>query len=171
MPLCFLYPSFNGKRSRERSAHGQRDEAPNVRKTHTPTSTLVAERLALLLLLVGILELEVLATFDDTLENRRCERGCVRYVQSCFRARWRTWCLYLHSVHSRRRQIFFVVLAFLWNTGLVWPPNPDCLRSYRLLPEMSGREWARESTRASIDVTHPVRRERPCRPCTATPCA
>ena len=40
-----------------------------MRKTHTPTSTLVAERLALLLLLVGVLKLEVLATLDDNLHN------------------------------------------------------------------------------------------------------
>ena len=40
----------------------------------------------------------------------------------------------LHTEHSMRSVIFFVVFAFLWNTGLVWPPKPDCLRSYRRLP-------------------------------------
>lgn len=30
--------------------------------------------------------------------------------------------LYLHAVHSSRSTTFFVVFAFLWKTGLVWPP-------------------------------------------------
>ena len=30
--------------------------------------------------------------------------------------------LVLHSLHSRRSTTFLVVLALLWNTGLVWPP-------------------------------------------------
>ena len=42
--------------------------------------------------------------------------------------------LCLHSAHCIRSTIFFVVLAFLWNTGLVWPPKPLCFRSYRRLP-------------------------------------
>merc|ERR1719476_1324952 len=42
--------------------------------------------------------------------------------------------LALHLVHSNFNTIFLVVLAFLWNTGLVWPPNPACFLSYRLLP-------------------------------------
>jgi len=39
----------------------------------------------------------------------------------------RAWAL--HTVHVRRSTIFLVVFAFLWNTGLVWPPKPLCLRS------------------------------------------
>lgn len=42
-------------------------------------------------------------------------------IASCF--------LCLHSVHSIRRTIFLVVLAFFLKMGLVCPPNPDCLRS------------------------------------------
>ena len=40
-----------------------------------------------------------------------------------------SWALVLQAVHSSRSTTFFVVLAFLWKTGLVWPPKPDCLRS------------------------------------------
>merc|ERR1719226_282145 len=40
----------------------------------------------------------------------------------------------LHLLHSNFSTIFFVVLAFLWKTGLVWPPNPFCFFSYRLSP-------------------------------------
>ncbi len=43
-------------------------------------------------------------------------------------------CTALHTEHASRSTIFFVVFAFLWNTGLVWPPYPDCLRSYRRFP-------------------------------------
>jgi hypothetical protein len=35
----------------------------------------------------------------------------------------------LHVPHCKRKTIFFVVFAFLWNTGLVWPPYPACLES------------------------------------------
>merc|ERR1712010_266005 len=40
----------------------------------------------------------------------------------------------LHFVHSNLSTIFFVVFAFLWKTGFVWPPKPICLLSYRRLP-------------------------------------
>merc|ERR1719291_1440029 len=40
----------------------------------------------------------------------------------------------LHLVHSNFSTIFFVVLAFLWNTGFVWPPKPFCFFSYRRSP-------------------------------------
>merc|ERR1719378_214902 len=40
-----------------------------------------------------------------------------------------TWSLRLQSVHSKRRTIFLVVLAFFLKMGLVWPPYPFCLRS------------------------------------------
>ena len=40
----------------------------------------------------------------------------------------------LQFVQVKRSVIFFVVFAFLWKTGLVWPPNPACLLSYRRLP-------------------------------------
>lgn len=33
-----------------------------------------------------------------------------------------SWCLCLQPEHSRRSTTFLVVLAFLWKTGLVWPP-------------------------------------------------
>ena len=32
-------------------------------------------------------------------------------------------------------------LAFLWKTGFVWPPYPDCFRSYRLLPAPQCAHW------------------------------
>ena len=40
----------------------------------------------------------------------------------------------LQLVQVRRRVIFLVVFAFLWKTGLVCPPKPACLLSYRRLP-------------------------------------
>merc|ERR1719238_2345620 len=40
----------------------------------------------------------------------------------------------LHCVQVNRSVIFLVVFAFLWKTGLVCPPKPACLLSYRLLP-------------------------------------
>lgn len=40
----------------------------------------------------------------------------------------------LHTVHSSLSTTFFVVFAFLWKTGFVCPPYPDCLRSYRRFP-------------------------------------
>merc|ERR1719171_2902022 len=42
--------------------------------------------------------------------------------------------LALHFVHSNFSTIFLVVFAFLWKTGLVWPPKPACFLSYRRLP-------------------------------------
>merc|ERR550514_1543765 len=42
--------------------------------------------------------------------------------------------LALHFVHSNFNTIFLVVFAFLWKTGLVWPPKPACFLSYRRLP-------------------------------------
>lgn len=48
--------------------------------------------------------------------------------------------LYLHDTHSSLSTTFFVVLAFLWKTGLVCPPYPDCFRSYLRFP------WARNES-------------------------
>merc|ERR1719313_2328623 len=40
----------------------------------------------------------------------------------------------LHLVHSNFSTIFFVVFAFLWKMGFVWPPKPACFLSYRRFP-------------------------------------
>ena len=39
------------------------------------------------------------------------------------------WLVFLHTLHCSLSTIFFVVLAFLWNTGLVCPPKPACFMS------------------------------------------
>ena len=52
--------------------------------------------------------------------------------------------LVLQTVHSSLKTTFFVVLAFLWKTGFVWPPYPDCLRSYRRFPCATEEAWKKE---------------------------
>lgn len=57
--------------------------------------------------------------------------------------------LVLQTVHSSLKTTFFVVLAFLWKTGFVWPPYPDCLRSYRRFPCATEEALKREENAIS----------------------
>lgn len=64
-----------------------------------------------------------------------CNRGGETHPSSKCLHRFSGSCFFaLHAEHSSRRTIFLVVLAFLWKTGLVCPPYPDCFRSYRRFP-------------------------------------
>ena len=63
---------------------------------------------------------------------------------------------------THRSTTFFVVLAFLWKIGFVWPPYPLCFRSYRL-----GRislSCSFVSTVSSDVVNHTVSLVRKARP-------
>jgi hypothetical protein len=48
---------------------------------------------------------------NETYPNSKCLH---RFNANC--------ALVLHALHSNLSTTFFVVLAFLWKTGLVWPP-------------------------------------------------
>ena len=60
--------------------------------------------------------------------------GFLSQISKCFERLMGFSRTVLQFVQVKRSVIFFVVFAFLWKTGLVWPPNPACLLSYRRLP-------------------------------------
>ena len=49
------------------------------------------------------------------LQREHALSKCLHRLMGCM------W-VYLQVAHCRRSTIFFVVFAFLWNTGFVWPP-------------------------------------------------
>ena len=70
--------------------------------------------------------------------------------------------LVLHFTHSNRSTTFFVVFAFLWKTGFVWPPYPDYFRSYPCFPWATGDACHDPSSDVSFSKLSPNSSSQPC---------